>query len=136
MRRYIALAERLRKIAFMVGDDYSGDSPFLNIPIYQDRIEPEEDSTEIGIGPQSLYEDPSEIREKRRKNDIRRQGPRPDPVDSLFNNIIPVTDTIHGNPKEDEQGKVKDTVTPDGRNENNDTIGFDPDELNVNPFRN
>lgn len=132
---YISISDRLRKIAFMVGDDYSGDSPYLNIPIYQDRIEPEEDSTEIGVGPQSLYDDPIELRKRRRKKDIRRQGPRPDPVDIIFNHIIPVTTTNIGDPKENEQGKVKDTVTPDGRNENNDTIGFDPGELDVNPFR-
>ena len=48
---YISVSDHIRKLAFMVDDNYFGDSPYLNIPFYQQRTEPEEDSREIGDGP-------------------------------------------------------------------------------------
>lgn len=133
---FISIASRIRKIAFMVSDDYSGDSPYLNIPIYQQRIEPEPDSKEIGDGPPSMYNDPDEKDELKKDEDIRRQGERPTPVDWMDNGSRPMTDTLIEGPFEDTQGEpMNDTTTPDGRNENNDTIGFDPGTLNGNPFQ-
>jgi|LAHU01.1.fsa_nt_gb hypothetical protein len=133
---YISLSEKIRKIAFMVDDDYSGDSAYVNIPIYQQRIEPEEDSREIGNGPPSMYEDPDQKDRLKNEEDIRRQGEQPGPVDWLDRHTKPVVETNFGAPFEDDQGKpMNDSTTPGGLNENKDTIGFDPDELNVNPFR-
>lgn len=133
---YISLSSKIRKIAFMVDDDYSGDSPYMNIPIYQQSIEPEEDSREIQNGPPSEYEDPDQKDRLKNVEDIRRQGERPGPVDWLDRHTKPVTETNIGAPFEDTQGQpMNDSTTPEGLNEDKDTIGFDPDELNVNPFR-
>jgi hypothetical protein len=123
------LSDRIRKLAFMLEpEDYYGESPYLNIPIYQQRIEPEEDSKELGNGPQSLYEDPAEERKEESKKDMLRQGPNPE-VDIYEKNYLPVTDTVLDNPKDDAQGEVSDNTTSKGRNEDEDTIGFDPGTL-------
>lgn len=133
---YVSIAEKIRKIAFLVDDNYSGDSPYLNIPIYQQRIDPEPDSKEIGDGPPSMYNDTDKNDRLKNVEDIRRQGERPDPVDWMDYNSRPMTDTTPMGNFEDTQGNpINDSTTPDGLNENKDTIGFDPDTLNVNPFR-
>ena len=133
---YVSIAEKIRKIAFLVDDNYSGDSPYLNIPIYQQRIDPEPDSKEIGDGPPSMYNDTDKNDRLKNVEDIRRQGDRPDPVDWMDYNSRPVTDTTPMGNFEDTQGNpINDSTTPEGLNENKDTIGFDPDVLNVNPFR-
>lgn len=120
----------------MVDDSYSGDSPYVNIPFYQQRIEPEEDSKEIQDGPPSMYDDPDQTDRLKNKEDIRRQGERPDPIDWNDKFIKPVVETQFGSPFEDNQGKpVNDSTTPDGLNEDKDTIGFDPGETTVSPFR-
>lgn len=133
---YISLSSKIRKLAFMVDDNYSGDSPYMNIPIYQQSIEPEEDSKEIQDGPPSLYNDTDRKDKLKNEEDIRRQGERPDPIDWLDRHTKPVVETNFGSPFEDNQGApMNDSTTPDGLNEDKDTIGFDPDEINVNPFR-
>ena len=133
---YVSIAEKIRKIAFLVDDNYSGDSPYLNIPIYQQRIDPEPDSKEKGDGPPSMYNDTDKNDRLKNVEDIRRQGDRPDPVDWMDYNSRPVTDTTPMGNFEDTQGNpINDSTTPEGLNENKDTIGFDPDVLNVNPFR-
>ena len=127
-----SLSDCIRKVAFMLEEeDYYGESPYLNIPIFQMKIEPEEDSKELGNGPPSLYEDPPEERKEDSKKDMRRQGPRPE-ID-IYDKSYPIQNTIFDNPKEDAQGELVDHVTTKGRNENFDTIGFDPDELNDRP---
>ena len=132
----ISLSDRIRKLAFMVDDSYSGDSPYMNIPIYQNQIEPEEDTREIGDGPPSMYEDPDQKDRCKNEEDIRRQGERPGPVDWNDKHTKPVIETNFGGLFEDTQGQpINDSTTPEGLNEDKDTIGFDPDELNVNPFR-
>jgi hypothetical protein len=131
----ISLSDRIRKLAFMVDDNYSGDSPYINIPIYQNQIEPEEDSREIGDGPPSLYNDTDKEDKIKNEEDIRRQGERPAPVDWMDYNSRPIIDTNPSGHFENAQGEpVNDSTTPEGLNENKDTIGFDPDELNFNPF--
>jgi hypothetical protein len=132
----ISLSDRIRKIAFMVDDSYSGDSPYMNIPFYQQRTEPEEDSGEVGDGPPSLYNDTDKEDKCKNEEDIRRQGERPGPVDWNDKYTKPVIETNMGGQFENVQGDpVNDSTTPEGLNEDKDTIGFDPDELNVNPFR-
>jgi hypothetical protein len=132
---FISLSDRIRKLAFMVDDNYSGDSPYMNIPYYQQQTEPEEDSKEIGDGPPSMYNDTDKEDKCKNVEDIRRQGERPTPVDWMDYNSRPMIDTNPGGHFENVQGEpVNDSTTPDGLNENKDTIGFDPDELNFNPF--
>ena len=131
-----SISEKIRKLAFLVDDSYSGDAPYLNIPIYQQRIEPEEDSSFIMNGTPSMYNDLDKKDKLKNEEDIRRQGERPGPIDWLDRHTKPVTETVIGTPFEDVQGKPwNDSTTPEGLNEDRDTIGFDPDELTVNPFR-
>lgn len=132
----ISLSDRVRKLAFMVDDNYSGDSAYMNIPFYQQRIEPEEDSGEIQDGPPSLYNDLDRKDKCKNEEDIRRQGERPGPVDWVDQHIKPVVETNIGSPFEDNQGgPMNDSTTPEGLNENRDTIGFDPDQYEGPAFR-
>jgi len=132
---YISLPDRIRKLAFMVDDNYSGDSPYMNILEYQKQTEPEPDSKEIQNGPPSMYNDTDKKDRLQVVEDIRRQGERPDPVDWMDYDSRPMTDTTAPGHFEDVQGDpVNDSTTPDGRNENKDTTGFDPGELEGNPF--
>lgn len=122
------ISAKIRKMAAQVGGDGYGESVYLNIPTYQQQTEPEEDSREIGNGPPSMYDEPDKSTRDKNKEDIRRQGPRPGPIDSLIKDFA-VTETVVGEPRESLQGGPwNDTTTPDGRNEDRDTIGFDPDE--------
>lgn len=130
---YSSLSDRIRKLAFMVDDNYSGDSPYLNIPIYQQRTDPSVSKDVIQNGPPSMYNDTDEKDELKRVEDIRRQGERPDPVDWVDYNSRPVMDTTPTGHFENTQGDpMNDSTTPDGRNENRDTIGFNPGQLDVN----
>lgn len=119
----------------MVDDNYSGDSPYMNILEYQNQIEPEPDSKEIQNGPPSMYNDLDKKDRCKNEEDIRRQGERPTPVDWMDYDSRPITDTTPTGYFEDAQGEpINDSTTPDGRNENKDTTGFDPGELEGNPF--
>lgn len=93
---------------------------------------------DVGLGPPAMNNEPMNDDEDgrlKRKQDIRRQGERPDPKDPLTRVVVPVTTTVFPeNIREDAQGHPNDTTLPGGRNENRDTIGFDPDELIGNPF--
>jgi hypothetical protein len=132
----VCISDYLRKLAFMVDDNYSGDSPYMNIPFYQQRTEPEEDSKEIQMGPPSMYNDFDKTDRLKNEEDIRRQGERPDPVDWLDRHTKPVVETEIGGVWEDTQGMpMNDSTTPEGLNEDKDTIGFDPDETTASPFR-
>jgi len=122
------VSEKIRKIAFLLGDSYPSESAYINIPFYQQQTEPEEDSAEIALGPPSMYDEPDRSTRDKYREDIRRQGPRPLPSDRLIKDYV-VTETIPGLPRENLQGgSWNDTTTPEGRNEDRDTIGFDPDE--------
>lgn len=129
----LSLSSYIKKAAMrLVADDgYSGDSPYLNIPIYQNRTEPEEDSREIGVGPPSMYDEPDPSTRDKNKEDMRRQGPRPTPVDSLKRDFEePVTITVPiGEPRENLQGGPwNDTTTPNGRGDEGDRETWAPDE--------
>ena len=108
--------------------DYYMNSDKVNSPIFEIRVEPEEDSKEIGNGPPSFYDDPPEDRKERSKKDMMRQGPNPE-VDIYEKDYLPVTNTLIEPPKQNAQGELSDNTTPDGRNEDFDTIGFDPGTL-------
>jgi hypothetical protein len=132
---YVSLSSKLKRLAFMVGDTYSGDSPFINIPIYQQRIEPEEDSSELVDGPPSMYRTLDKSDNVGDMEDIARQGERPGPIDILNKDTKPVVETNLGMPFENNQGESwNDTTTPEGLNEDKETIGFDPGTLTVDPF--
>ena len=133
----LSVSSYIKKAAMrLVADDgYSGDAPYLNIPLYQERTEPEEDSREIGMGPPSMYDDWDRSTRDKNKNDIRRQGPRPEPSDRMEKDYErPVTVTVPlGLPREDLQGeRWNDTTTPKGRRDDDgdrDTINFDEGDL-------
>jgi hypothetical protein len=131
---YYSINEKIKKIALLL--DYSiSNSDYLNIPIYQQKISPEEDSSEIQMGPPSMYNDIDSDDRIKNKEDIRRQGERP-LKDIFYYNSRPITDTLMDFPFQDLQGKpVNDSTTSEGLNENKDTISFDPDVLIENPFR-
>jgi len=137
---YKSLPEYIRKIAINVSaDDGYGESPYLNIPIYQNRIEPEEDSTEIGMGPPSMYNDFDESDRCKNKEDMRRQGPRPQPSDRLDKEYEhPVTDTAPaGEPRENLQGGPwNDTTKPRGSDieEDNNRDTYAPDEGDLTSY--
>lgn len=121
----------IRRIANQLVADQKGNSPYLNIPIYQKKIDPSDPSWMIDQGPPSMYNEPDPERriKKKLKKDIRYQGPRPTPVDPLYSGR-PVTVTVHEEAKTDEQGKPRDNVPARGTSEdlNRDTIGFNPGE--------
>lgn len=111
-------------------DDSSVGHPYENIPFYQETIEPEEDTREIGMGPPSMYDEPDSSTRDKNKEDMRRQGPRPTPTDSLnLETENPVNDTAPiGMPRENLQGESwNDTTTPGGRGDDGDrdTVNYD-----------
>jgi len=123
------VSQQIRKIAFLVSDDfgYPSESPYRNIPFYQTRMDPSDTEQIVQMGPPSMYDEPDPSGRIKNKKDIRRQGPYPGPIDPLRPLIEPVTlNKTVGDPKEDEQGEVSDNTTPEGRNEDRDTIGFNP----------
>jgi hypothetical protein len=127
-----AVSQYIRKAAarLQADDGYSGDAPYLNIPIYQQRTEPEEDSREIGMGPPSMYDEPDRSTRDKNKEDIRRQGPRPQPSDRMEKEYErPVTQTCPlGEPREDLQGGPwNDTTKPRG-SDDSDRETWAPDE--------
>lgn len=129
------IADYVRKLASDIEALQEGDSPYINIPYYQQRVDPSDPSWMIEMGPPSLYNDYDRKDRLKNKEDIRRQGPYPPLPDRLHKKVMPVTVTNIGDPKEDAHGEVRDNTLPGARNENRDTIGFNPGELNVNPFR-
>lgn len=131
---YKSISEKIRKIALLL--DYSiSNSDYLNIPIYQQRLDVEEDSSEVQEGPPSMYNDVDVKDRIKNIEDIRRQGERP-LRDIFYYKDRPSADTLLDSPFQDVQGNpVNDSTTSEGLNENRDTISFDPDVLIENPFR-
>lgn len=116
----------------MVRYAYAGyqNSPYLNIPYYQQRTDPSDSSQMVMDGPPAMTNEPGRSQRGDPKNLIRfQQGIRP-LVDSLVNkSTVPVTVTVMNEEKTDEQGEPRnDSTTPKGRNQNRDTIGFNPGE--------
>ena len=132
---FVCIADRIRKVVRDVVAQ-SSESPYVNIPFYQTRMDPSDTKQTVMPGPLSEYNDTDKSDRIKNVEDMRRQGPRPDPTDSLTRVVLPVTVTNIESPRTDEQGEEPNNTTPDGRNENRDTINFDPGTLNVNPFRN
>jgi len=130
----IGFHDFLRKVAtsipklYRLGQD--GESPYLNIPYYQTQMDPSDTKDVIQNGPPSMTNEPGKSQRGDPQTLIRfQQGERP-LVDSLLNeSIMPATQTVINEEKTDAQGEpVNDSTTPGGRNENRDTIGFNPGE--------
>jgi len=133
---------RLRKIANKL---LKAEYDYVNIPIYQqfiDQSDVENKDTTRG-GPPSMTDEPIQENEEgriKRKQDIRRQGPRPGVRDPLLLNREDMGDLNNPDsvsPLENLQGEK--TRQPDRSPFKNyyeedlqkDTIGFNPDEDHV-----
>lgn len=129
---FIGIHKHLRRIAECVlsYDGYSGDSPYVNIPIYQQQTELEPDSREIGMGPPSMYDEPDSCGRLKNKNDMRRQGPQPLPTDPLHRDTeYPVTITSPvGEPREGPTGEPWNSTTMPRGSEDGNRETWAPDE--------
>lgn len=137
MFKKVYLAEKLRKISSYIESyaEFNQNSPYTNIPYYMTRIDPSDHKERVMPGPPSMYNDYDPEDRLKNKEDMRRQGPHPGPVD-IFTKDYPVTDTVFPNDevKTDAQGEPHDTTTPGGRNENRETIPFDPGALDIENY--
>lgn len=131
----LSIADYMRRMAYSIREGQYGNSPYLNIPYHLPRLYPSDPAQVVQDGPPSMYNEPGLSERTKNKKDIRRQGPRPTPVDWNEKYVLPVTVTNIGNPKEDVQGEPRNNTTPEGRNEDRDTIGFNPGELDHNPYK-
>ena len=134
----VTLANNLRKTAILLIKSQDGESPYLNIPFYQQRLDPSDNGQAVGLGPPSMYNDIDKKDKSKNEEDMRRQGPHPGPVDSLINqSTLPVTVMEHGNPKEDIQGELTDNAKvrsrpgddddeDSGLDNNRETLTMDP----------
>lgn len=123
------ISSQIRNLAICMAADEYGNSGYLNVPYYQPYTYPSDQADWVQSGPPSLYNDLDKEDRLQEKNDMRRQGPNPGPVDILMSGR-PVTDTIIEGPKTDAQGEPTDNVPGRGTSEdlNRDTIGFNPGE--------
>lgn len=130
MGRRECISYHIRAWAKKLAAEEYGESPYLNIPYYQQQTDPSDPEEWIQSGPPSLYNDSDRSDRLKNKEDIRRQGPRPGPVDPLYLHTHPVRVTVIGDPKTDAQGEPTDNVPGRGTHEdlNRDTIGFNPGE--------
>jgi len=122
------VSSRLRKCAFLMDKEVvvtSGDSPYVNIPIYQTRMDPSAPGSDIGFGPPSMYNDPDKKDRLKNEEDIRRQGERP--LRDIYDHqeALPVTVTILDDPKTDNQGDPTDNVPARGMGDNSDDLNRD-----------
>jgi hypothetical protein len=94
------------------------ESPYQNVNIYQLQTDPSDPSPDIGLGPPSVYNDPCDKDDRfKHKDDVRRQGERPQPSDRLDYRLTPTMVTVQEDPKTDEQGKPSDNVSARGMGE-------------------
>lgn len=127
------LHDYLRRVSASISERYSngqyGESPYLNIPIYQTRTDPSDTKQVIQNGPPAMTNEPGRSQRGDPNNLMQFQGERP-LVDSLVNkSTVPVTTTVINEEKTDAQGEpANNSTTPEGRNQNRDTIGFNPGE--------
>ena len=123
------VSEILRGMASYLKTGQS-ESPYINIPFYQTRMDPSDIKQDVQDGPPSLYNDTDKKDRIKNVEDMRRQGPRPGPIDPLTRLIAPIYLDNVGEPKTDAQGESPDNTTPDANPEdlNRDTIGFNPGE--------
>jgi len=129
----VCMSDYIRKLANRLAADEYGESVYLNIPYYQQQTDPSDPSEWIQSGPPSMYNDTDKSDRLKNKEDIRRQGPRPGPIDPLYSGR-PVTVTVFEEAKTDEQGEPRDNVPARGTHEdlNRDTIGFNPGQWDRN----
>jgi len=121
----VRVSNRVRRIATLIDKTSWADqseSPYQNVNIYQLQNDPVDPSIDIGVGPPSVYND-SEYKNDndqdrlKRKEDVRRQGERPQPSDRLDVNLTPTQVTIVEDAKTDEQGQSRDVVKGRGMGE-------------------
>jgi hypothetical protein len=130
---FLSIHQLLRKVADDISIRYgygeTSESPYINIPIFQTRLDPSDTKQVIQDGPPSMTNEPGRSQRGNPKNLMQFQGERPE-VDSLINkSTVPVTNTVINEEKTNVQGEpVNDSVTPGGHNEDRDTIGFNPGE--------
>lgn len=122
---------KYRSMAARIVLAYAGDSesPYLNIPYYQYRVDDTVPSDEVQSGPPSNYEDPDRTDRSKYKEDIRRNQGK-NPYKDVFDSpMLPAVVTVLNEEKTDEQDKpTNDTTKSEARNENRDTVGFNPGE--------
>lgn len=130
----VELHRVIKKLASDISRRYSsgqyGESPYLNIPYFQTRMDPSDTKQDLQNGPPAMTNEPGRSQRGDPSTLIQfQQGERP-LVDSLVNNSnFPVTNTIISDEKTDAQGEpTNDTTTPDGGGQNRETIGFNPGE--------
>ncbi len=126
----ICVSEHLRRCARGIKEGQQGESPYINIPYYQTRMDPSDTQQTVQMGPPSMYNDTDKKDKLKNVEDMRRQGPRPGPIEPLTRIVLPVTVTVLDDPKTDEQGERSNNTKPRGDTEdlNRDTIGFNPGE--------
>jgi len=115
------VSDSIRSIASAVGKTAwaeQSESPYQNINIYQLQTDPEAPGQEVGLGPPSPYNDvdyrhDSDSDRLKRKEDIRRQGERPE-KDVFDTRLSPTQVTVLEEPKTDEQSQGRDVVKPRG----------------------
>jgi hypothetical protein len=90
-------------------------------------MDPSDTKEEIQNGAPAMTNEPGLSQRGDPKNLMQFQGERP-LVDSLVNDSsVPVTNTVMNEEKTNAQGEPNNnTTTPEGLNDNRDTIGFDP----------
>lgn len=125
----IPISSRLRKLAFIL-DGVGQDSPYANMFHYKRRTPQTTPSEDIGMGPPSMYNDLDKSDKLKNKEDIRRQGERPE-TDWQDRHIRPVTVTNIGDARENLQGESE--FIPD-QNVNRDTFPLADDTLLGSPF--
>jgi len=105
------------------------DSPYINIPYNTYQNDDTVQNDEVALGPPSMYNDIDEDDRLSKSEDIRRQGIRPY-RDTFEKGVLPVTVTVLNEEKTNEQNNpTNDTTFQGARNENRDTIGFNPGEF-------
>lgn len=108
------ISDSIRRVAANLGREAwaeQSESPYQNVNIYQLQVDPSAPGSEIMPGPLSVYNDPDPKQDRlKSKNDIRRQGPRPQPSDRLDYRLTPTQVTVQEDPKTDEQGETRDVV--------------------------
>jgi hypothetical protein len=116
------VSERIRRIAAVMSRtswEEQSESPYQSVNIYQLQTDPSAPGQEVSPGPLSVYNDPdfrsdNDSDRIKRKEDVRRQGPQPQPSDRLDYRLTPTQVTVIEEPKTDEQGQSRDFVKARG----------------------
>jgi hypothetical protein len=121
------VSDRVRACAYGMAKsagDSGTDSPYINIPYYQTRMDPSDSQNLVQNGPPSVYNDLDPKDRLKNEEDIRRQGERP-VVDVLDHSTLPVTVTVLEDAKTNTQGEPQDFVPARGMEELEDDLNRD-----------